>query len=299
MKLTDPDIELVACGSSYYTIPTFGEWELTVLDHTYDLVDYISLHQYYWNWPENAADFLGRSVYMDSFIKDVVALCDAVKAKKHSGKKMMLAFDEWNVWYHSNGAQVEPWQIAPPLLEDIYNFEDALVVGSCPMTLQNNCDRVKIACLAQLVNAIAPIMTETGGRAWAQTTFYPYMYASRYGRGRALEVKKICDSYRTSYDMDIPYVESSVIWNEEKREVVVFAVNRSLDEEMELTLELEGFDTAVIEEHVELYSDDLKEVNTKDDQNVCPVNREVVRRRSVCQQIQLKKHSWNMIRLNY
>ena len=176
MRLVDPDIELVACGSSGYNMETFGEWELTVLEHTYEQVDYISMHQYYGNENGTTEDYLGKAVHMDQFIKSVVALCDAVKAKKHSDKTIYLSFDEWNVWFHSNQDKIDKWQIAPSQLEDVYDFRDALLVGTMLMTLQNNCDRVKIACLAQLVNVIAPIMTKTGGGAWVQTIFYPFLY---------------------------------------------------------------------------------------------------------------------------
>ena len=299
MKWTDPDIELVVCGSSGYNMPTFGDWEYTVLDHTYDDVDYISLHQYYNNTADNTPDFFGRSVHMDAFIKSVAAICDAVKAKKHAKKTVNLSFDEWNVWYHSNGAQVEDWQIAPPILEDIYNFEDALLVGCMLMTLQNNCDRVKIACMAQLVNVIAPIMTETGGKAWAQTIFYPYMFASQYGRGKVLQGITQCDTYTTSDKLEVPFVETSVVWNEEKREIVVFAVNRSLEEDLQLALDLGGFETAQVVEHVQLYADDLKAVNTKDAQKVQPIQKEVTAKQLADQEITLDKHSWNMIRLVY
>lgn len=299
MKWTDPNIELVACGSSNYNMPTFGQWELTVLEHTYDYVDYISLHQYYDNLSSNTADFLGRSVHMDAFIKSVAAICDAVKAKKHSQKTINLSFDEWNVWYHSNEAKVNDWQIAPPILEDIYNFEDALLVGCMLMTLQNNCDRVKIACMAQLVNVIAPIMTENGGAAWAQTIFYPFMYASRYGRGKVLKGICKCESYLTNDKFQVPYIETSIILNEKNRELVVFAVNRSLEEEMCLSLNLGGFETACMVEHVELYADDLKTVNTKEEQNVIPKNKLIATEKSVSQQVTLNKHSWNMIRFTY
>lgn len=299
MKRVDPDIELVVCGSSNYDMPTFGQWELTVLDSTYEQVDYISLHQYYGNSGGNTADFLGRSVHMDAFIKAVSALCDAVKAKKHSAKTIHLSFDEWNVWYHSNGKKVDDWQIAPPMLEEEYNFEDALLVGCMLMTLQNHCDRVKIACLAQLVNVIAPIMTENGGAAWVQTIFYPFMYASQYGRGRVLKSVNRCASYTTGDQLTVPYIETSVILNEENHELIVFAVNRSLEENMVVTLDLEGFATAVMTEHVELYSADLKAVNTKECQTVMPKNKEFTAIRSARQQVTLNKHSWNMLRFSY
>ena len=293
MKWTDPSIELVACGSSGYNMPTFGDWELTVLNYTYEHVDYVSLHQYYGNRSNNAADFLGRSEHMDSFIKSVAAICDAVKAKKHSTKTVNLSFDEWNVWYHSHGVKVPDWSVAPPIIEDIYNFEDALVVGCMLITLQNNCDRVKMACLAQLVNVIAPIMTRTGGGAWVQTTFYPYMYASLYGRGETLKPIVECESYRTSDKLEVPYVAASVINNAKKRELTVFAVNRSLDSDMEIDLNAEGFECAELYKHVEVYSDDLKAVNTEDSESVSAVEREI------SGAPMLKKHSWNMLVYKY
>ena len=292
MKNLDPEIELVVCGSSHYDMPTFGDWELTVLDHTYDLVDYISLHQYYGNPTGDTKDYLSRSEDMGAFIRGVAAICDAVKAKKHSDKTVNLSFDEWNVWFHSQDAdaKMEPWQVAPPQLEDVYTFEDALLVGSMLITLQNHCDRVKIACLAQLVNVIAPIMTENGGDAWVQTIYYPFLYSSLWGRGTAMQPVIRCESYRSSRNADVPYLTASVIRNDQAGEMIVFAVNRSLEEDMALTLK--GFDGYRILEHVELFCDDLKAVNTKTQVTVEPRNVPVSEENLV-----LKKHSWNMFRM--
>lgn len=295
MKLTDPTIELVACGSSHFQMPTFGDWELTVLDHTYDYVDYLSLHQYYGNPTNDTLEYLCKSEDMDDFIKSVAAICDVVKAKKHSDKTLNLSFDEWNVWFHSNeaDAKLEKWQTAPNQLEDIYTFEDALLVGSMLMTLQNNCDRVKMACLAQLVNVIAPIMTENGGKAWAQTIFYPFMYASGYGRGTAMKPVIQSETFSKGAYRDMPYLKTSVIHNPENCEVIVYAVNRSLEEDMEMDVLLEGFDGCVLKEHVELYCEDLNATNGKDAQRVAPVQVPVQ------EKILLKKHSWNMLRYTY
>ena len=108
------------------------------------------------------------------------------------------------------------------------------------MTLQNNCDRVKIACMAQLVYVLAPLMTQNGGGVWLQTIFYPFMYGSVYGRGTAMKPVVKCDTYKTDY-ADVPYIETSVIHNAENKEIVVFAVNRSLDEDMEANIKFEDF----------------------------------------------------------
>jgi len=299
MKELDPSIELVACGSSSLMMPTFGKWEATVLEHTYDYVDYISLHNYYSNYDNDPAAFLACSLDMDKFIKSVTAICDYVKAVKHSNKTINLSFDEWNVWFHSceGDKKLERWQIAPHQLEDIYNFEDALVVGCLLITLLKNCDRVKMACLAQLVNVIAPIMTENGGVAWAQTIFYPFMHASNYGRGTVFAPVVQSEKYNTKSIKDVPYVEALGVMNEDNTELTVFAVNRSLDESIDLMIDLRDFAGAKLIEHIVLQHDDLKAVNTAENpDNVVPHNNGVIIMKTGEATAALQKLSWNVIR---
>ncbi len=290
MKWTDPDIELVACGSSGPGMPTFGEWEKTMLREAYEHIDYVSLHNYYKNLEDDAATFLGSSLEMDQFIKKVAQICDEIKAEKKSDKTINLSFDEWNVWFHSEeqDKKNEKWQIAPSLLEDIYNLEDALVVGTLLITLLKNVDRVKIGCLAQLVNVIAPIMTETGGDMWLQTIFYPYYYTSCYGRGTTLDIACECGSYNVEKMKNIPYLESTAVLSEDEKSIVVFAVNRSLDEACELKMEgLEGYR---LNQHVALEGDDLKAHNSAaQPKNVVPTEKKIK------EQINLAPHSWNML----
>lgn len=295
MKWTDPSIELVACGSSSSGMPTFGEWEETVLRECYEHIDYISLHSYYGNRENNTEEYLGSSLDMDHFIETVAAICDKVKAEKGSDKDIHLSFDEWNVWFHSNEAdkQIPRWSIAPPQLEDIYNMEDALVVGSLVNSLINHSDRVKIGCLAQLVNVIAPVMTVTGGKMWLQTIFYPYMYACRYGRGTALKAACECEKYSAGKWDAIPYVDCSAVYNEEAGEVAVFVVNRNMKESVTLDLGLEGFTVESVLEHKIVNHDDMKATNSVDNQE------EVIARdgNAKADSVELEPHSYNMIRL--
>ncbi len=288
MKMTDPSIELIACGSSHSGMPTFGEWETTVLKHCYDQVDYLSLHSYYGNRSGNSAEFLACSRDMDRFITDVKAICDAVKAIRHSDKTMYLSFDEWNVWFHSNeqDKQVEKWTVAPPLLEDVYTFEDALVAGCLLITLLKHCDRVKIACLAQLVNVIAPIMTETGGRAWAQTIYYPFRDASRFGRGLALDCRVESPLYDGGKYGQMPCVEAAAVVN--GSELTVLAVNRSLTEDAELDMKLTGLGVPKLLEHRQLWHENLKAVNTADAPGEVAPSEGDGRT--------LRRHSWNVLR---
>ena len=267
MKWVDPTIELVACGSSNTEMPTFGSYELEMLDQCYENIDYVSLHRYYGNPTGDTPGFLARSMDMDDFIHTVASICDAIKGKKHSKKQVNLSFDEWNVWYHSNEQdqdiwKQDKWNRALPLLEDIYNFEDALLVGSMLMTLIRNADRVKIACLAQLVNVIAPIMTRNGGGCWAQTTYYPFMHASRYGRGTVLQALVNSPVYDCADYEKVPYIDTAAVLNDDGG-VTVFCVNRDMQEDYNLSIDMRSFGNLKIEEHILLHHDDVKAVNTE------------------------------------
>ena len=156
------------------------------------------------------------------------------------------------------------WPEAPQLLEEVYNFEDALVVGGALITLINHADRVKSACLAQLVNVIGAIMTETGGPAWRQTIFHPFALASRYGRGNALRLKVETDSFAAGGREAAPMLVASVVHDEASGAATIFALNRSLDQEMELEVELRGLGGRRLAETFELHHDDLKAVNSKE-----------------------------------
>ena len=81
---------------------------------------------------------------------------------------------------------------APHLLEEIYNLEDAPLVGGMLNTLMGKCRPVKIACLAQLVKVIAPIMTNATG-LFRQSIYYPYSWALQYGVGGVLNL--LVESY--------------------------------------------------------------------------------------------------------
>ena len=301
MRMFDPGIELVACGSSSAGMRTFPEWEATVLDHTYDCVDYISLHTYYGKRGEDTANFLAKTVEMERFIKSVIATCDYVKAKKRSKKAMLLSFDEWNVWYHSNQAdddtmQNHPWQVAPALLEDHYTFEDALLVGLMLITLLQHCDRVRMACLAQLVNVIAPIMTEQNGGAWVQPTYYPFLHASNYGRGIALRPVLSCERHDTKDFTDVNNVESVAVYDEENEALTVFAVNRDLNESVDFACDLRDFPGYRPVEHISLTSDDLQARNSAAVQAVAPRREQAGRMDGGTYRGILPKASWNVLR---
>jgi len=292
MKMIDPDIEIVVCGSTHRKMPKFGEWELKVLDKAYKYADYISIHQYY----EPSADpkvYFAKPTELDDYIRSITAMCDSVRAIKGFDRRMMLAFDEWGIFGKGMMTKAEKVEKAPHLFECSYTFEDALVLGMMMMVLQKNCDRVKIGCLAQLVNAIAPIMTEKGGKLWHQTVYYPFMLASANGRGEAMRTVLNCDTYDTEEHKAVPYIESGVTHNAEKREITVFAVNRSMESDIELASVFEGFGKVTLMSHTELYSEDIMAKNSADCDLVSPA--EV----ALSEKTVLRKHSWNMLKYSY
>ncbi|MCI8579643.1 MAG: alpha-N-arabinofuranosidase [Dorea sp.] len=303
MKIIDPTIELVSCGSSNLEMPTFPKWESTTLEYTYDVADYVSLHQYYGNEADDTADFLAKSDDMDEFIKTVIATCDYVKAKKRGKKNINLSFDEWNVWFHSKEKEADirkndPWQIAPPMLEDIYTFEDALLVGLMLITLLKHADRVKMACLAQLVNVIAPIMTQQGGgTAWKQTIFYPFMHASKYGRGVVLRPVIHTPVHDTAQHENVTDIESVAVYNEEKEELTIFAVNRNINEDIQVTADVRGLEGYQLKEHIVLENSDMKLCNGAGQELVFPKTVEQSSLEGGMMISMLHKASWNVIRL--
>jgi alpha-N-arabinofuranosidase len=296
MKWVDPSIELVACGSSGPTMPTFPEWDRTILEYLYDQVDYISCHRYYENQGD-LDDFLGSFADLDRFIQTVVHTADYVKALKRSPKTLYISVDEWNVWYQKK-VKLSDWEVAPALLEDVYSLLDALVFGGLLCTLLNHADRVKIACLAQLVNVIAPIFTVKGGPAIKQTTFYPFQQVSTYGRGWVLKTIVTGPAIDTRLHGPIPTVHSTTVYNPQEQTVTIFALNCNREEDVELTMELHSFGGVKLLEQVVLDGEDLFAVNNPGEPDkVKPRKVMTAGVKSGNLQIILPKASWNMIRI--
>lgn len=299
MKMIDPEIELVACGSSNGDMETMGIWEQTVLEACYPYIDYISMHIYLHNREDNTPLFMAKTLDMERFIKTITSVCDYVGGKLKSSKQIQISFDEWNVAYHSNEADKDavPWQQAPPLGEDIYNFQDAVVCGLMLICLIRNSHRVKIACQAQLINVIGAIFTHTGGEAWRQSIYYPYLHASKYGRGIVLETRIHSGTYSIGAYQAVPYLDGIAVYNEAENTVTVFCVNRHETEKMELTVKMGGFEDYRPVEHIYLSNQDKYAVNSKDKENVLPKSNQQFKEEDGRVQVVLPELSWNVIRL--
>lgn len=300
MKWVDRDIKLVACGSSNSFQKTYPEWDRIVLEGLYEYIDFVSCHHYFENRTGNTVDFLASFKQMDDFIHTIIATADYVKAKLRTKKEMMISFDEWNIWsaestpwqdYFSDGAHL--YQEASPLLEQKYTFLDALSFGGLMCSLLNHSDRVRMASLAQLVNAIAPIMTRPNGEAVRQTIFWPFKMVSQYGRGMALHyfanVPKV-----TTVHGEANLVQSAAVYNEEQRQIAFFALNIDEKDSVNLEFKLEDFGEMKISSHHILAGyqlDDINDFNTPN--KVIPIEKTI----SFAQgyEVTLPPLSWNMV----
>jgi len=270
MRQLDPSIELVVCGSSGAQMPTFGEWERVVLQHAYDDVDMISCHAYYQEHDGDIDSFLASAVDMDGFIEKVVATADHVGAVKGSDKRIDISFDEWNVWYIDRVDSVKPtaiddWPVAPRLLEDVYSVVDAVVFGSLLISLLKHADRVASASLAQLVNVIAPIMTEPGGPSWRQTTFFPFAITSRLARGVAVRLRIDAPVIDTARHGTVSGVDAVSAHDAETGATAIFVVHRGRHDAVDLVIDITGLgEVEIVETHL-LADDDPSARNTLDD----------------------------------
>ncbi|MCL4522073.1 MAG: alpha-N-arabinofuranosidase [Firmicutes bacterium] len=298
MKAVDPTIELVVSGSSGPNMATFPEWDATVLDLAYDTADYLALHVYYGNPEQDTLNFLAKSMDLDRYIESAVATADFVQAKRRSKKRINLSLDEWNVWFHSHG---EPspteWEVGKPRLEDIYTLEDALLVGSLLLSLLRHGDRVKIACLAQLVNAIAPIMTVSSGPAWRQTIYFPFEQVSHFGRGEVLFSETSSPTYASRQFDTVPYLDAVAVLDRQSGMLTLFAVNRCPDQAMALSLDLAGLTPLSSIEHWITTGDRADVSNSPVSEPIRPVKSAPIALNGNQASIRLPALSWNVLQI--
>jgi alpha-N-arabinofuranosidase len=269
MRYVDPSLKLIACGSSGPFMPTYLEWDREVLEQCYDYVDGLSLHRYLGNTKEEtggeSSKYLAMNLSMEKQIAETLAVCDLVRGHKRSPKQLWLSFDEWNVWYRARSGDAVNGheQTAPHLLEEIYNLEDALLVGGIVNTLIRNANRIKIACLAQLINVIAPIFTNAKG-LFRQTIFYPYSWGLQFARGNALNLLVESPTYEVAEMGEVAYLDIAGTLNPQDGKLALFILNRDLNKPHVVEIGWQGSTGGRVLSASVLTGDDLKAVNSFD-----------------------------------
>src|SRR5687767_5263245 len=276
IRVIDRSLQLIACGSSNTILPTYLVWDREVLEECYDQVDGISLHNYYGNTPEltnnDSARYLAMNLDMERQIQEIAAVCDYVQGVRKSPKRLWLSFDEWNVWYRARGGLFANGQrkFAPPLLEEVYNLEDALLVGGFLNSLLRQSERVRVGCLAQIVNVIAPLMTNATS-VLRQTIYFPYAWALKYAHGRVLDLRVESETYpiraaglRADFARDdqVPYLDVTATLDPRNGQLALLMLNRDLQNERELTVDCRDVTPTRVLASETITGPDLKAANT-------------------------------------
>jgi alpha-N-arabinofuranosidase len=296
MRRADPTLELVACGSSEMSMPTFGSWEATVLRHCYDVVDYLSLHAYYQQRGDDRASYLASGEAMSRFIEAVVATADHIRAVGRHASALRLSFDEWNVRHEHNRTEEDErdWQVAPPIAQDEFTATDATVVGGLLIALLNHADRVGVACQAQLVNVLGLIRTEPSGPAWRQSIFHPFAGTAQAARGTVLRPAVTCPNTPTDAHGAVPIIDVAATAADDGQ-VAVFAVNRSPDSAVTVSVALQNLPDVAVAQHRSLACDDAAATNTAaDPHRVAPTSAPVSRTRAGFS-IDMPPGSWSQV----
>jgi alpha-L-arabinofuranosidase len=261
MKMVDPAISVVLCGSSHDRMPSFGEWERTVLRHAFDDIDYISMHRYYEKVGDDRVAHLASSQRMDSFIDTVAAICDEIAAERGSDRTLLLSFDEWNVEVRVQDPEHD-WAVAPRLSEDIHTVDDSVVIGGLLIALLRHSDRVGIACFAQLVNVMALIRVESG-TSWRQPSFFPFALTAMHARGEVLACEIASATQVTSSTLGgVDPLDAVVTRDPDSGSISVFAVNRGTADDVEVTIALPFGDQLQVVEHLVLTDPDGDATNS-------------------------------------
>ena len=260
MKRVDPSIQTVACGSSGRWMGTYLEWDRTVLETCWDRIDYISAHRYSANRENDTPWFLAEGVEIDRVLADYAGLIDYVRGRRRSDKQVFVSFDEWNVWYRQTSEDGK-WQEAPRLLEEVYNFEDALVCAQYLSAFIRRADLVKVACLAQIVNVIAPIVTSPDGLL-LQTIYHPFVLWARHAAGISLRPALEGPSYRAGGRGEVPRVDAAATYNPEAGTLAVFLVNRSQESPASVEVRLADATVRAVRECRVMGDVDVKATNT-------------------------------------
>jgi alpha-N-arabinofuranosidase len=276
IRVLDPSLQLIACGSSNTILPTYLVWDREVLEECYDQIDGISLHNYFGNTEQltgnSSARFLAMNLDMERQIHEIGAVCDYVQGTLKSPKRLWLSFDEWNIWYRARSLPFRDGKraFAPRLLEEVYNLEDALLVGGFLNSLLRQSARVRIGCLAQIVNVIAPLVTNETS-VLRQTIYYPYAWALKYARGKVLDLQVQSEMYpikaqglRADFARDdqVPFLDVVATMDETAKQASLFMMNRDTDTERELLLDWQGITPTRVQFCETITGPDLKAVNS-------------------------------------
>jgi len=306
MKLTSPDIKLIAAGSSNYRPDADpNEWNAKVLHELRDVVDYLALHIYVGNPDNNYYNYLSTPLVLEQrthLVKGMIAR-EMDIANRGDRDPIFIAWDEYNVWYRARTDEKMQGTIA---LEEHYNLEDALVIAGFLNAFIRNADIVKMANMAQLVNVIAPIFTNEKGM-FLQTIYHPLALFSKHVSGTSLDVFTDCGTYdteeffiglgeSTTIQKDVPYLDVSAAQNDDGT-VTICVVNRNKEESITTDIISQTGNFSGEVEIFEVNGPDIKSVNNFGVTNVKTVSKPAIKAKGQSFTYSFPPHSFTLMKV--
>ena len=298
IRAISPESEIAVCGPcGRFEIGAPEDWLYKVLCKAYNVTDYLSIHCYLRN-RITAEAFSSELEETDEYLNNVIAGCDYAMARTWNNRKLKISVDEWGVWRGMglelrNGAN---WAFDDPKIEDDYTASDAVLAGGLLITLLRHADRVKLSCISEAVNSIAPIRTGSNGKVWKQTTYYPFALTALHGHGTVLQDKLYSDDFISSDNRTLSAWYGVSICNREKNELIIIGLNRLMQEDLLLQADLSAFKVESVIEHQALFAEDPETVNSENAEKVYPVLCEHAVQKGQIWEFTLAPCSWNMIR---
>ncbi len=232
MRWVDPEIKLLASAVSLWE-GDFVERAQLLIEQAGDLIDYMALHWYVDNHANDYDTYMTTSELIEERLSSYEGLIRALRLDNAIKRPIYIAVDEWNVWYRTHPAFGNELNN----LEEIYNLEDALVVGMHLNAFIRHSQTVQMANIAQIVNVIAPIFTSPDG-LFLQTIFYPFELYSRMAGPIALDVDWRGDTFSAGAYTGVRSLDVSATFDPERQQVALFVVNRCDTEPLETTIRL-------------------------------------------------------------
>ncbi len=333
VKWVDNKAETVFAGTSDHH-KHYPEWEMAALEQCYESVDYISLHHYHSAPEGDIANYLNISSVFEEYINTTIATCDYLQTKLRTPKKMYISFDEYGVnfaksievpygrrgWHDVSKSY---FQFAPR--ENDFKYHDpalqleadgrfhshqmlnALATSSVLLTFLRHADRIKIGCMT---GGIRHALAFDGKHVWKNASYYPFYQMNILSRG-GMSIMPVVDgpTFNTeqfalsgsnqSYAYEnVQAIESAAVYHEETGEATIFLINRAITDDIEVSLDVRGFEGYRFVEHIEMYTDDLAKGNRHDNPDaIKPQINTATRMDGGVVKVDAKKLSWNVIRL--